>query len=107
MIFRPTTLSLLLISAGLTFAHAPAFAETGTKAVTQGPSAQQIRLAALAEDYYQKSLELNPISATEQGEHRYDDRLPMTLTPEIRAQELAYYKKLHADLSRKIGRAHV
>jgi hypothetical protein len=63
-------------------------------------SAQQIRLAALAEDYYQKSLELNPISATEQGEHRYDDRLPMTLTPEVRAQELAFYKKLHADLSR-------
>jgi uncharacterized protein (DUF885 family) len=106
MIFRPTTLSLLLISAGLTFAHAPAFAATGTKAVTQGPSAQQIRLAALAEDYYQKSLELNPISATEQGEHRYDDRLPMTLTPEIRAQELAYYKKLHTDLSR-IQRRHL
>lgn len=102
MIFRHTTLSLLLASAGLLFVQTPANATTTATATptAKKQSAQQIRLAALAEDYYQKSLELNPISATEQGEHRYDDRLPMTLTPEIRAQELAFYKKLHADLSR-------
>lgn len=102
MIFRHTTLSLLLASAGLLFVQTPANATTAATAtlIAKNQSAQQIRLAALAEDYYQKSLELNPISATEQGEHRYDDRLPMTLTPKVRAQELAFYKKLHADLSR-------
>ena len=102
MKFRHTTLSLLLASAGLLFVQTPATATTAatTTPTAKKQSAQQIRLAALAEDYYQKSLELNPISATEQGEHRYDDRLPMTLTPEVRAQELAFYKKLHADLSR-------
>ncbi len=102
MKFRHTTLSLLLASAGLLFVQTPATATTAatTTPTAKKQSAQQIRLAELAEDYYQKSLELNPISATEQGEHRYDDRLPMTLTPEVRAQELAFYKKLHADLSR-------
>ncbi len=51
------------------------------KALTK---AQQ--LDRLYADYWQASLKLNPLQATFQGDHRYDDQLPNFLSPAFRQQ---------------------
>ena len=41
-------------------------------------------LAGLVEDYFQQTLTLNPLLATQIGDHRYDDEFPNWISPEIR-----------------------
>jgi uncharacterized protein (DUF885 family) len=64
----------------LVFAFAAAQAEAA--AVTQAD--QAARLDALYEQYWEEYLELNPIAATFQGDPRYNDRMPNTLSEEYR-----------------------
>lgn len=40
------------------------------------------RLATLFEQYWEENLELNPIQATFNSDHRYDDRFPNFISPE-------------------------
>ena len=47
------------------------------------------QLAQLVERYFDDLLALNPTSATAYSEHRYDDRLEMTPTPEYEAESRA------------------
>jgi len=52
-----------------------------------GPAAaadKSARLEALYEQYWEEYLELNPLAATFQGDNRYNDRLPNTLSAEYR-----------------------
>ncbi|HET8691734.1 MAG TPA: DUF885 family protein [Steroidobacteraceae bacterium] len=52
-----------------------------------GPAAaadKSARLEALYEQYWEEYLELNPLAATFQGDDRYNDRLPNTLSGEYR-----------------------
>ncbi len=44
------------------------------------------QLDRLYADYWQASLKLNPLQATFQGDHRYDDQLPNYLSPAFRQQ---------------------
>ncbi|MCP1728186.1 uncharacterized protein (DUF885 family) [Natronospira proteinivora] len=41
------------------------------------------------EDYFQTQLERNPLRATFQGDHRFNDRLAITISPEFREESLA------------------
>ncbi|MDH3615957.1 MAG: DUF885 family protein, partial [Gammaproteobacteria bacterium] len=42
-------------------------------------------LAALFDDYFERDLELNPLTATFIGDYRYNDRLANTFSPQYRA----------------------
>lgn len=66
-------LRLLALFSALAFLAGPAAAA--------GKSA---RLEALYEQYWEEYLELNPLAATFQGDNRYNDRLPNTLSAEYR-----------------------
>ena len=44
------------------------------------------RLALLVDEYFERSLELNPLRATALGDHRWDDQFPNNIGPEHRAQ---------------------
>ena len=46
-------------------------------------------LDTLVEEYYQEYLQLNPLDATSQGDHRYDDRMANTLSESWLADSLA------------------
>lgn len=48
---------------------------------------------ATFEEYFERSLELNPVSATFIGDHRYDDRMPNFLSGAYRAEALATSRK--------------
>jgi uncharacterized protein (DUF885 family) len=56
-------------------------------------NAQGAALAALAEEYWRRRLEADPIEATVLGERRHDDRLP-DVTPEARARETSALEDL-------------
>jgi len=53
------------------------------------PPAEDARLNQLVEAYFDKSLELNPVLATQIGDSRYNDRIPNDIGPEWRGQALA------------------
>jgi uncharacterized protein (DUF885 family) len=55
---------------------------TGEDQSANAPAA----LAALVDEYFERSLELNPIRATSIGDDRYDDRLANWFSPEYLAQ---------------------
>ncbi len=64
-----------------------------------GASADADRLAAVANEYWEDTLQLKPVLATMIGDDRYDDRLPNFLAPEYRAREKAHYEKYERALS--------
>ncbi len=55
----------------------------------QRPAAQDAALTSLVEEYFEKQLELAPMSATAIGDSRYDDRLDETTSPGFRERERA------------------
>jgi uncharacterized protein (DUF885 family) len=60
------------------------------------------RLEALYEDFFETSLELNPLRATFMGDHRWSDRWPNSLGEEHRERMLEHHKDFLAQL-REIG----
>jgi uncharacterized protein (DUF885 family) len=72
-------------------------APAGASQAASAQGAEQ-RLSQLVEEYWQKYLYLNPISATVIGDNRYNDRLEITVSPQYMADSLAlereYQKKL-------------
>jgi len=54
--------------------------------VVAKPQTKAQQLNRLYADYWQASLKLNPLQATFQGDHRYDDQLPNFLSPAFRQQ---------------------
>jgi uncharacterized protein (DUF885 family) len=67
---------------------APAFA---------AQSSDSAALNKLFEDYFERSLQLNPLLATFIGDHRYDDRLTNNISPEHIALALEVDRKAFAD----------
>ncbi len=57
------------------------------------------RLAAVVNEYWEDTLQLNPIMATMIGDDRYDDRLPNFLAPEFRARMKAHLEKYERALA--------
>lgn len=63
-------------------------------------SAEQQKLAQLFADYFEASLQLNPLSATYMGDKRFNDQLPNFYSPDYRDKALAleqeYLDKINA-----------
>jgi uncharacterized protein (DUF885 family) len=79
----------LLLAAGC--AHTPAQAPRGdVGSATPEPTAQQ--LDRLFEEYWEAWLQLNPVMATFIGDHRYNDRYPVTIAPEQLAARRALFE---------------
>ena len=68
-------------------------------ALYAAPSAQDAQLNALVEAYFEANLALNPVFATQIGDHRFNDRLPNDIGPAWREQALATERKYLADLA--------
>lgn len=64
--------------------------DPGSEALT-GPGSERASaaLAALVDEYFERNLELNPLSATSIGDDRYDDRLANWVSPDYIAESEA------------------
>ncbi len=71
-------------------------AEPATSRVATTP-AQQVN--ALAERYYLAQAHFDPVSATINGDNRFDDELTMTIVPAVRARQLAMLHEVQSDLA--------
>lgn len=61
------------------------------------PAAQ---LARLAERYYEEQARYEPVNATFAGDNRFDDLLPMTIVPSVRARQFAMLHEVRNELAR-------
>ncbi len=68
-------------------------------ALYSAPSAEDAQLNTLVEAYFEANLALNPVFATQIGDHRFNDRLPNDIGPAWREQALATERKYLADLA--------
>ncbi len=69
-----------------------------TGLVAASPAADE-RLNELVETYFEEYLALNPIFATQIGDHRYNDRYPNDIGPEWRERALATERRYLAGLA--------
>lgn len=60
----------------------------GTTSEAELAAAEARRANEIFEEYFEKQLELNPIYATAIGDHRYNDRFAVTISPEWQARSL-------------------
>ncbi|MCU6435493.1 DUF885 domain-containing protein [Undibacterium sp. Jales W-56] len=101
---KPVSLATLVLSLGLlgsSFALAPlVFAHpndvAGNAAVVNLAGK---RLNTLAENYYNQAARFEPLMATSNGDNRFDDQLPMTLVPAVRARQVAMYRQVAKELA--------
>ncbi len=92
----PLALALALAACGSKDATAPDSSSPSTVAATStqaDPAATAAQLEQLYNEFWEASLELNPIQATFVGDPRYNDRLPNFLSAEVRQQEHDFEKK--------------
>ncbi|MBY0572021.1 MAG: DUF885 domain-containing protein [Burkholderiaceae bacterium] len=102
---RSISLSVLVLSVNclgsgipLTYAeNLPSSAVAPTHAAHSVTAAK--KLAALAERYYETQAQFEPIAATYNGDSRYDDKLPQTLNPAIKAKQIAQLSQISKALS--------
>ncbi|MBA3486206.1 MAG: DUF885 family protein [Lysobacter sp.] len=91
--------ALLAISLALAIAGCATAPVTGSPEAsarpdsTQDASAKAQRLDALYAQYWEETLKLNPLAATFQGDPRYNDQLPNTLSAEYREQSQAFTRR--------------
>ena len=62
--------------------------------------AAAVQLAQLAERYYEEQARFAPVTATVFGDNRFDDLLPMTIMPAVRARQFAMLHGVLEDLMR-------
>ena len=77
-------LAIALILGTATALPSIAFAQAPAATATQG--AKATRLNAMYEQYWEELLKLNPLQATFQGDARYNDQLPNTMSAQYRQQ---------------------
>ena len=77
-------LAIALILGTATALPSTAFAQAPAATATQG--AKATRLNAMYEQYWEELLKLNPLQATFQGDARYNDQLPNTMSAQYRQQ---------------------
>ncbi|MBC3877192.1 DUF885 domain-containing protein [Undibacterium sp. FT79W] len=105
MLRRSISLTVLALSISclgseisLTYAQdLPSSATAPTRAKHSVTAAK--KLAALAERYYEIQAKFEPIAATYNGDSRYDDKLPQTLNPAIKAKQIAQLSQISKALS--------
>ncbi len=69
-----------------------------SKTVADTSAAGNLAFDSLTEKYYQEGLKLNPLSATFQGDDRYNDILPNFLSPEYEKRIKEYYTEYQNQL---------
>src|SRR5213595_3832037 len=80
-------------------------AGAGAQETASAPAASAaFRLARLAERYYEEQARFEPLDATFSGEHRFDDQLPMTILPAVRARRFGMLHDVQDELM-KIDRS--
>jgi uncharacterized protein (DUF885 family) len=62
--------------------------------------APALQLAQLAERYYEEQARFEPVNSTIFGDNRFDDLLPMTIAPAVRARQFAMLHGVLEDLMR-------
>jgi uncharacterized protein (DUF885 family) len=94
-------LALVVLSAGCAGGPPDVPREAATEASAESQAA---RLDQLFEEYWEAWLELNPVMATFIGDHRYNDRYPVSIGPEyleatraLLEQSLAAVEAIEAD----------
>lgn len=93
-------LSISCLASGISLTYAedlPSSATAPTHAKHSVTAAK--KLAALAERYYETQAKFEPIAATYNGDSRYDDKLPQTLNPAIKAKQIAQLSQISKALS--------
>lgn len=101
-VFKSMVLAVALACAGLGGMQAQAAeaaaAQPVPKSVAESAAAHE--LAALADRYYEAQARFEPLNATFAGDNRFDDLLPMTLVPAVRARQYAMLHEVHEQLTR-------
>jgi len=77
-------LAIALILGAAAALPSTSFAQAPAATATQG--AKATRLNAMYEQYWEELLKLNPLQATFQGDARYNDQLPNTMSAQYRQQ---------------------
>lgn len=73
-----------------------------TAAGAETPASQSLH--RLMDDYFEERLEMYPLTATSIGDHRYNDRYTVKISPEFRARALATHRR-YLDSARAIDPA--
>jgi len=101
MRLAPLAFALLITLAAASGATPASKLGTMDAAMTASASArkspQDAKFANLSKRWLDGALALSPVSATQQGDHRFDDRID-DLSPAGRAKSLAFSKKMLAEL---------
>ena len=92
---RPLLLALALSAAlaGCNRAAPDPAAAPGATPATQVAEGKAERLNTLYAEYWEEFLKLNPIQATFQGDHRYDDQLPDFGSKQFRDEQRAFIQR--------------
>lgn len=87
---------LRAIAIAALFACAPAAtlaaAESAPHARAASDSQAKHRLDRLADQYYDAVARFEPVSATENGDSRFDDQIGLSIAPKLRAHQFALYR---------------
>ncbi|MEB0140509.1 MULTISPECIES: DUF885 domain-containing protein [unclassified Undibacterium] len=97
-------LGIALCAAPPLLCHATALAADAAQHSVTNSSARQLQ--SLAERYFAQQIRYDPLFATYAGERRYDDRLPETLNPGVKAEQVAGLRRLQREL-RTVNRARL
>ena len=74
------SMTVLLVMAGMVLAACGQTTAPDEHSATVAAQAPSQLLDVLVEDYYEQYLKLNPLAATANGDMRFNDRLPNTLS---------------------------
>ena len=90
------SLTLTALCAALALSFAPAIAHeapprTGKVSGVASDKARK-QLDTIADQYYESIARFDPLSATENGDNRFDDQLGLTISPKNRAKQFALYR---------------
>ncbi len=90
------SLTLTALCAALALSFAPGIANSAAppagkvSAVASDKARKQ--LDTIAAQYYEANARFDPLSATENGDNRFDDQLGLTISPKLRARQFALYR---------------
>lgn len=76
------------------------------KEITTNPTVHNVGFITLLAHYYEDGLKLNPLSATSQGDYRYNDTLPNFLSADYK-KELKNYYSSYLEKSKKFEKSQL
>ena len=91
---KSLALSALCAALALCFTPAIAHEPPPPSGKVSGAASDQARkqLDTIADQYYESIARFDPLSATENGDNRFDDQLGLTISPRNRARQFALYR---------------